>query len=211
MGAPGKYGKIGMTGPTGPRGEKGQMGEKGKQGATGVPGERGGQGTTGITGPRGEKGDKGNPGPMGVPGPPGEPGKSISAPQAILLPVENTVDEGENTTFNCTVSGNPVPTIVWKFGNETLSSGLKYSTENEMLIVNQLNFSDTGLYTCVATSALGSAEVSTNLIVRGKMIKCAVTLSRVNSDDGSTGEMSGYFNFHYAQKFISQLIKETED
>ncbi|XP_078383895.1 uncharacterized protein LOC144666353 isoform X2 [Oculina patagonica] len=170
MGPPGKYGKPGMTGPTGPRGEKGNMGEKGQEGVTGIPGEKGEQGVMGFPGPRGEKGDKGTPGPMGVQGPPGEPGKSISAPQAILLPVENIVDEGKNTTFNCTVGGNPVPTVDWKFENETLSSGLKYSIQEEILIINQLNFSDTGLYSCIATSALGSDEASRNLTVRAAPI-----------------------------------------
>lgn len=169
MGSPGKYGKPGMTGPTGPRGINGEKGLQGPRGATGIPGERGEQGETGAPGRRGEKGDMGSPGPTGVPGPPGMPGKSISAPKTVLLPDENTVDEGENTTFNCTVSGNPTPRIEWRFESEILSSGLKYSTEEGILTVHQLNFSDAGLYSCLATSPLGSAEASSNLTVRGKM------------------------------------------
>ena len=158
-----------MTGPTGPRGISGEKGLQGLRGATGIPGERGEQGETGAPGRRGEKGDMGSPGPTGVPGPPGIPGKSISAPKTVLLPDKNTADEGENTTFNCTVSGNPTPRIEWRFESEILSSGLKYSIEEGILTVHQLNFSDAGLYSCLATSALGSAETASNLTVRGKM------------------------------------------
>ena len=70
---------------------------------------------TGPAGPRGDKGDKGEPGPKGMPGPPGRPGKSISAPQVMLSPVEQTRDEGGNTTFYCTVGGNPSPAVEWRF------------------------------------------------------------------------------------------------
>ena len=56
---------------------------------------------TGAAGPRGEKGAHGEPGPKGMPGPPGRPGKSISAPQVMLSPAEQTRDEGGNTTFYC--------------------------------------------------------------------------------------------------------------
>lgn len=169
MGPPGKYGKPGVTGPTGPRGISGEKGLQGLRGATGIPGERGEQGETGAPGRRGEKGDMGSPGPTGVPGPPGIPGISIAAPKTVLLPDENTVDERENTTFNCTASGNPTPRIEWRFESEILSSGVKYSIEEGILTIHQLNFSDAGLYSCLATSALGSAKAASSLTVRGKM------------------------------------------
>ena len=102
-------GLPGPTGSKGSRGRRGLKGKKGSQGPIGPPGKSGKTGMTGPSGPRGEKGDKGEPGPKGMLGPPGRPGKSISAPQVILSPAEQTRDEGGDATFYCTVGGNPPP------------------------------------------------------------------------------------------------------
>ena len=103
----GSPGYPGPTGARGPRGRRGPKGKKGPQGPMGPAGKSGKTGISGPAGPRGERGDKGEPGPKGMPGPPGRPGKSISAPQVMLSPAEQTRDEGGNMTFYCTVAGNP--------------------------------------------------------------------------------------------------------
>ena len=77
----------------------------------GPPGKSGKTGITGPAGPRGEKADKGEPEPKGMPGPPGRPGKTISVPQVMLSPAEQTQDEGGNTAFYCTVAANPFPVV----------------------------------------------------------------------------------------------------
>ena len=104
-------GPPGYPGPTGAKGPRGRRGPKGKKGLMGPPGKSGNTGMTGPTGSSGEKEDKGDPGPKGMPGPPGRPGKSISAPQVMMSPVEQTRDEGKNTTFYCTIGGNPTPSV----------------------------------------------------------------------------------------------------
>ena len=119
-------GLPGTTGAKGPRGRRGPKGKKGSRGPMGPPGKSGKTGMTGPTGPRGEKGDKGEPGPKGMPGPPGRPGKSISAPQVMFSPAEQTRDEGRNTTFYCTVGGNPSPAVEWRFRSRNLVAGAKY-------------------------------------------------------------------------------------
>ena len=170
MGPPGKSGKTGLTGPAGPRGEKG---DKGPQGPMGPPGKSGKTGITGPAGPRGEKGsygEAGEPGPKGMPGPPGRPGKSISAPQVMLSPAEQTRDEGGNTAFYCTVAGNPSPIVEWQFKGRKLLSGAKYLIKEGELIVRNLNYSDAGTYTCAARNILGLSEATGNLTVRGKNI-----------------------------------------
>ena len=122
-GPPGYPGPIGARGPRGRRGSKGR---KGPQGPMGPPGKSGKTGLTGPAGLRGKKGDKGDPGPKGMPGPPGRPGKSISAPQVMLTPAEQTRDEGGNTAFYCTVAGNPSPVVEWQFKGIKLLSGVVF-------------------------------------------------------------------------------------
>jgi len=147
---------------------RGSKGKRGPQGPMGPPGKSGKTGIAGPAGPRGEKGEKGDPGPKGMPGPPGRPGKSISAPQVMLTPAEQTRDEGGNTALYCTVAGNPFPVVEWQFKGRKLLSAANYLIKEGELIVRNLNYSDAGKYTCAARNILGSSEATGNLTVPGK-------------------------------------------
>ncbi|XP_073251059.1 uncharacterized protein [Porites lutea] len=186
-GPPGYPGPIGARGP---RGRRGPKGKKGPQGPIGPPGKSGKTGITGPAGPRGEKGDRGDPGPKGVSGPPGKPGKSISAPQVMLSPVEQTRDEGGDTAFYCTVAGSPSPVVEWQFKGRKLLSGAKYLIKEEELIVRKLNYSDAGPYTCAARNILGSSEAISNLTVRGLPIFTRVPPSIATPVQGSTFQVT---------------------
>ena len=161
-GPPGLPGPIGAQGP---RGRRGPRGKTGTEGRIGQPGKSGMAGTPGLTG---QKGDRGNPGPKGMPGSPGRPGESISAPNVVLSPAQQTRDEGQNSVLFCTVGGNPSPSVEWKFKGRKLLPGAKYSIEEGKLTVANISYSDAGQYTCVATNILGSSEGSGNLVVRGE-------------------------------------------
>ncbi|PFX16471.1 Peroxidasin-like [Stylophora pistillata] len=163
----GPPGRPGVRGVKGTRGRRGPKGKRGLQGDMGPPGRHGKPGMTGPNGPKGVKGDRGEKGPTGIPGPPGRPGESISAPQVMISPNEQTQDEGSNAMFYCTVSGNPRPKVEWRFRSRKLVSGLKHLIQDGKLTIKRLNYSDAGLYSCVATSVLGSHESSGNLTVRG--------------------------------------------
>ena len=169
----GPPGIPGAKGTKGPRGRRGPKGKKGLQGDMGPPGKQGKSGMTGPTGKGGVKGDRGEPGPKGMPGPPGRPGKSISAPQVLLSPAEQTGDEGGNAIFYCTAGGNPLPKVEWRFKGRKLLLGSKRLIKSGGLIIKRLNYSDAGPYTCAATNILGSHEGSGNLTVRGEKLNYA--------------------------------------
>ena len=167
-GPPGRTGKTGMTGLTGPTGDKGDKGGPGTKGMPGPPGRTGKTGMTGLTEPTGDKGDKGGPGTKGMPGPPGRPGESISTPQLIISPTDQTNDEGSNSVIYCTVRGNSTTSVKWRFKSRKLYSGAKYLVKEGEMVVRNLNYGYAGQYTCVARNILGTSEASGNLKVRGK-------------------------------------------
>ena len=162
-----KSGKSGITGPA-PRGEKG---DKGGTWPKGMPGATGGPGKTGKTGPkksRGEKKDMRESQPKSMPGPTESPRKSISAPQVMMPPADQTRDEGHNMSFYCRAGGNPTPSVEWRLKGRKLLSGAKYLIREGELVVRNLNYNDTGQYTRATKNILGSSKASVNFTVGNK-------------------------------------------
>ncbi|XP_068698474.1 macrophage receptor MARCO-like [Montipora foliosa] len=159
-GPPGPPGPMGETGARGRRGQKGKNGKKGDRGIMGSPGKNG------KFGPKGIKGDIGRP---GLPGVKGEPGESISAPTVVVSPAEMTVNESESASFQCSVTGNPEPTVVWsRMINQTEVS--QSAVSEAMLRFPNLKGSDAGIYRCSATNLLGNASAEVQLIVNTRPI-----------------------------------------
>ena len=168
-------------GPPGPRGEKGDRGRKGKKGTRGTkgdkgimgsPGKSGKQGIMGPAGPKGDlglKGQKGDTGPAGMPGTKGEPGESISAPVVAVSPTNLTVNESETASFQCSVSGNPEPAVVWS-KRDNLSEVNKSAVSKGRLLLNNVKANDSGEYQCSATNILGHAQTLVQLVVNGEFI-----------------------------------------
>ena len=169
-GPPGPPGPRGQKGDRGRKGPKGKNGKKGDQGIMGPPGKSGKQGIEGLQGSQGEvgpKGQKGNMGLPGIPGAKGEPGEPISAPTVAVSPRKLTVNEGRSASFQCSVTGNPNPVIVWSRVNS--ESGLSLSAVSQgMLRLQNLKGSDAGIYRCSASNFLGNAHEDTQLEVNGE-------------------------------------------
>ena len=94
------------------------------------------------------------------------------------LPEVRSAIENGSVTLNCTVRGNPRPTVEWTFGNETIERGGRFEivTRNEnftirshenALIINWLELSDSGLYTCTTRNPVGTDIYSYILEVQG--------------------------------------------
>ena len=160
QGPPGMKGSKGSRGRKGPRGA---TGKKGSRGDRGEPGPHGKQGIMGPPGPRGEQGIIGVPGPRGIPGAKGEPGESISGPTIAISPVNQTVKENQSVVFQCSVSGNPQPTVMWLGVRNT-----PLRSSEGRLELPQVNLDDAGKYTCVGRNVLGSTNQSALLTVEGK-------------------------------------------
>ena len=171
-GPPGPPGPRGEKGVRGRRGQKGRSGNKGERGIMGSPGKSGKQGIMGPEGPMGmagPKGQKGDIGPAGMPGAKGEPGESISAPTIAVSPATSTVNETGSASFQCSVSGNPEPTIVWsKLGNPSKIS--PSSVLGGKLLLRNVKASDSGKYRCSAANILGQAQAQVQLTVNGKFV-----------------------------------------
>ena len=169
-GPPGPPGPRGQKGDRGRKGTKGKNGKKGDQGIMGPPGKSGKQGIAGLQGSQGEvgpKGQKGNVGSPGMTGAKGERGEPISAPTVAVSPRRLAVNEGRSASFQCSVTGNPEPAIVWSRVNNHL--GLSQSAVSRGLWrLRNIKGSDAGIYRCSATNILGNAHQDAHLVVNGE-------------------------------------------
>ena len=169
-GPPGPPGPKGQKGARGRRGQKGRTGNKGDRGIMGSPGKSGKQGIMGpfgVQGEAGQKGQKGDTGRTGIPGAKGEPGESIAAPVVAVSPATLTVNESGSASFQCSVSGNPEPAIVWsKLDHKSVIS--PSAASKGTLNLKNVKGSDAGSYQCTTTNILGKTQAEVRLIVNGK-------------------------------------------
>ena len=138
----------------------------------GLPGASGKQGIMGSVGPKGNpglKGQKGDMGPAAVPGPKGEPGESITAPVVSVSPAKLIVNESGTASFQCSVSGNPEPTVAWSKMNN--HSQLLHSLRSRgHLLLSKVRGTDNGTYFCSAANILGKAQAQVQLVVNGMTV-----------------------------------------
>ena len=79
---------------------------------------------------------------------------------------------GETTMLECKVAGNPTPKVRWIKDDEVIvpSDGVLLVEEDTVLILSNTKQSDSGVYTCEVSNALGKETDSARLSIKARTI-----------------------------------------
>jgi hypothetical protein len=94
----------------------------------------------------------------------GDTGISVSPPSILVGPMSIIVKQHSNASLKCNASGLPVPDITWS-GVSGLSKN--HVVKDNMLWLMNTTLADQGVYTCTASSVLGTVRKSALLTVHG--------------------------------------------
>ena len=94
------------------------------------------------------------------------------SPIVIEEPADNEAIEGDSVIFRCRIQSEPAHVSEWIFNGEVLENGNKYTIEDssEKLIINNVNLTDAGEYTCTAENTHGNVSTSGMLFVQGVFV-----------------------------------------
>ncbi|PRD30311.1 UNVERIFIED_CONTAM: Dscam2 [Trichonephila clavipes] len=120
---------------------------------------------------------------------------TVTAPPIWLKePTDTIAEEGDSLTIDCTASGVPLPTIKWKIGdgnNDPISSDPSSAIRiapSGSLIINKVEASMKGLYTCEADNGFGKSLLKTiSISVRGKYLKIHKIMKQPLLEDYNSG------------------------
>uniref|UniRef100_G3Q9N1 Roundabout, axon guidance receptor, homolog 3 (Drosophila) n=1 Tax=Gasterosteus aculeatus aculeatus TaxID=481459 RepID=G3Q9N1_GASAC len=89
-------------------------------------------------------------------------------------PANHTLAPGSTAQLHCHIMGNPIPSIQWeKDGQRILGNDGRISLmENGTFQITNLQETDSGVYTCLASSSSGETSWSGVLTVKGKLSLC---------------------------------------
>ncbi|KAK1785533.1 hypothetical protein P4O66_018894 [Electrophorus voltai] len=85
----------------------------------------------------------------------------VSRMNSVLVPIFSDV------SLNCSAEGNPEPTVMWSFKNQTIITGRRQST----LTISRATSADAGIYTCTATS-LSWSQTREVKVEEGRRCEC---------------------------------------
>ncbi len=99
---------------------------------------------------------------------------SIAVPKFTMTPSDMTQTYGSTATISAAFNGYPAPAVTWRKDREALESGkrLKITScqTSSVLEIIQLEYGDTGIYTCFLTNSTGSDSASMVLSVHGESL-----------------------------------------
>ncbi|GIX87268.1 twitchin, partial [Caerostris extrusa] len=98
--------------------------------------------------------------------------KPMTPPKFIQSLGDKNVQDGEQVTLKCTVSGDPEPQVEWTKNGQIVHSSkevsLKYKTGVATLTIEEVYPEDAGEYACKATNSVGTVSTKCKLQVTGK-------------------------------------------
>uniref|UniRef100_A0A182K1F8 Uncharacterized protein n=1 Tax=Anopheles christyi TaxID=43041 RepID=A0A182K1F8_9DIPT len=92
----------------------------------------------------------------------------LVAPAIVSKIASYTSSVVASMAFNCTVTGNPMPTAIWYKNGRELTSNYIMHHNYPMLQINTLDPEDEGLYQCMAKNEAGEISVSSYLTIRDR-------------------------------------------
>lgn len=101
----------------------------------------------------------------------------------FIVPLKlHTAPQGYECYMSCAIKGDPTPHVTWLRNNISLNTNTNYHITNTCgvcsLLILRVGPKDTGEYKVVAENAMGRAECSTKLTVRGKCLQiCYLSLN----------------------------------
>ncbi|KAL0984979.1 hypothetical protein UPYG_G00151370 [Umbra pygmaea] len=139
-------------------------------------------------------------------------------PQALVNQTEMKVELGQGVSVSCTISGHPMPTLYWarKTRNdqpETVvdGEGRVRVEDGYVLVIDSLEPSDGGLYTCLAISAAGNASTDFSLQTwpgKAYNVTAAPGQTSVHFTIGETPVDGGSIITHYLLQWKTGREKE---
>ncbi|XP_078381846.1 uncharacterized protein LOC144664603 isoform X2 [Oculina patagonica] len=95
----------------------------------------------------------------------------LEIPTTITLsPKDVTVTQGQSGIFHCKARGHPAPHIAWASGpngDQPIPTEERFRIlPSGSLVIRHVNFTDQGMYRCVASNPAGSATAAATLSVR---------------------------------------------
>lgn len=92
-----------------------------------------------------------------------------SPPVFIRLPATAQFIEGGDAVFECQVSGNPMPNVVWTRRGAIIKNDDRHtvtynpSTGQSILSIKNLTMDDDGEYNCTASNTAGEASLTVSI------------------------------------------------
>lgn len=99
----------------------------------------------------------------------------LQCPPKFIVPLKmHAAPQGYECYMSCAIKGDPTPHVTWLRNNVSLNTNTNYHITNTCgvcsLLILRVGPKDTGEYKIVAENAMGRAECSTKLTVRGQFL-----------------------------------------